>query len=103
MIFLTILPILSCIVVMGTSNEKNLKVFTNFVERMVFDQDCQVRVIAEDFKNNSRATILTNALRESEYPLTVGDKIENKRIQFKTIGFQSSGNYLCFILFIYFS
>ena len=69
---------------MGTSNEKDLEVFTNFVTRMVLDQDCHVGVIAEDLKNNSRATILTNALRESEYPVTVGDKIENNRIQIKT-------------------
>ena len=69
---------------MGTSNEKDLTIFTNFLTRMVLDQDCHVGVIAEDFKNNSRATILTNALRESEYPVTVGDKIENNRIQFKT-------------------
>ena len=84
MIFLTIFPILSCIVVMGTSNENDMKFFTNFVTRMVLDQDCHVGVIAEDLKNNSRATILTNALRESEYPVTVGDKIENNRIQIKT-------------------
>ena len=84
MIFLTIFPILSFIVVIGTSNENDLKFFTNFVTGMILDQDCHVGVIAEDLKNNSRATILTNALRESEYPVTVGDKIENNRIQIRT-------------------